>query len=414
MNQPQTIKNTEATPNITPSRWRAPQQSKDPSLNILLKLVGKPKDDGKAIETRIKKALMQGDPLADTVVLWMQSLPPGEGRKLFEQALESGIQSIKNPSEPLVNLFKQIDERPTWVDDKTLILACKTGLRTGLGGQIVLSCMALMGGYRSGAAVKPLVMTGALTSMANRRLAETSKFLVDLYNSPTLSRDSIGFKSAVRVRLMHALVRHRLAHNPKWKNEEWGTPINQADMLGTNLLFSVASILGLRSLGFIYNKKESHSSIVFWRYVGYLMGVEADLLPKTLKEGMRTAYYIGASQGKADNDSRDLAEALMEIPYKDKQGSKRWLGKLEMHFRSGLSRLFMGDASANDLRLPNTPLKFTLLFTTPFIITGEMVRILLPGGNIIAERIGRQFVHNHVENILGDKLPDYVPYHEKE
>ena len=86
---------------------------------------------------------------------------------------------------------------------------------------------------------------------------------------------------------------------------------------------------------------------------------------------------------------------------------------MEMQFRSGLSRLFMGDASANELGLPNTPLKYALLLTTPFVLTGEMVRILLPGGNIIAERIGRHLVHNHVENILGGKLPDYVPYHEK-
>ena len=424
MNQPQPIeiavttsesltKTMSTSPIITPSRWRIPKTSKDPSLNMLLKLVGKPKDGGQVIEAQIKKGLMQGDPLADDLVLWMQSLPPGEGRKLFDQALESGIHTIQNPPQPLVDLFKQLDERPTWLDDQTLALACKTGLRAGLGGQIVLSCMALMGGYRSGAAVKPLVMTGALTSMAKRRLAETSKFVVDLYNSPTLSRNSPGFKSAVRVRLMHALVRNRLANDPQWKNDTWGTPINQADMLGTNLLFSVASLLGLRSLGFIYNKKETQATITFWRYVGYLMGVDPALLPKTLKEGMRTAYFIGASQGNADNDSRELAEALMEVPYKDKQGSKRWLGKMEMQFRSGLSRLFMGDASANELGLPNNPLKYTLLLTTPFILTGEMVRILLPGGNIIAERIGRHLVHNHVENILGGKLPDYVPYHEK-
>ncbi len=414
MNQPQTIDPTKSTLSITPSRWRIPKTSKDPSLNLLLKLVGKPKDGGQAIETRLKKALMEGDPLADAVVLWMHTLPAGEGRKLFEQTLESGIQSIKNPPQPLVDLFRQLDERPTWVDDKALTLACKTGLRAGLGGQLVLSCMALMGGYRSGAAVKPLVMTGALTSMAKRRLAETSRFVVDLYNSPTLSRNSAGFKSAVRVRLMHALVRHRLANNTQWENDAWGTPINQADMLGTNLLFSVASLLGLRSLGFIYNKKESQATITFWRYVGYLMGVDSDLLPKTLKEGMRTAYFIGASQGNADNDSRELAEALMEIPYKNKQGTKRWLGKMEMQFRSGLSRLFMGDASANELGLPNTPLKFTTLLTMPIVLTGEMVRIILPGGNIIAERIGRYVVHRHVESILGGKLPDYVPYHEKQ
>lgn len=410
MNHVQTSNNT--VPD-TPSRWRSPKTSNDPSLKILLRLVGKPKDQGVEIEKRLKKALMQGDPLADAVVQWMISQPAGYGKKLFEQALESGIHTVDNPPEALERLFQQLDTRPIWLDNEVLALACQTGLRTGLGGQVVLSCMALMGGYRSGAAVKPLVMTGALTNMANRRLAETSKFVVDLYNSPTLSRYSAGFKSAVRVRLMHALVRHRLANNPKWQSDKWGTPINQADMLGTNLLFSVASLLGLRSLGFIYSKKETQSTIMFWRYVGYLMGVDPELLPKNMKQGMRTAYFIGASQGKADNDSRALAAALMEVPYKEKHGTAKLFGKIEMHFRSGLSRIFMGNQSANDLKLPDTPLKYTLLFTTPLVFSVELLRLITPKGNIIAEKIGRYFVHGHVENILGGKLPDYVPYHEK-
>jgi len=143
------------------------------------------------------------------------------------------------------------------------------------------------------------------------------------------------------------------------------------------------------------------------------MGVDPELLPKTLKEGMQTAYYIGASQGKADNDSRQLADALMEVPYKEKQGVARLLGKAEMHFRSGLSRLFMGNQSADDLQLPNTPLKYTLILTTPMVFSAELVRLITPGGNQVASKIGRYFVHGYVENILGGKLPDYVPYHEK-
>lgn len=394
----------------TPSRWRSPSTTQDPTMKMLLKLVGKSKTQSSDMESNIQAALTQGDPLADNVVTWMNSQPAGAGRKLFEQALESGIETIAEPPQPLIELFQQIDDRPQWLDDDMLSLACQTGLRAGLGGQVVLSCMALMGGYRSGAAVKPLVMTGALTSMAKRRLAETSKFVVDLYNSPTLSRYSPGFKSAIRVRLMHALVRHRLNNNPDWDTDAWGSPINQADMLGTNLLFSVASLLGLRSMGFIYNKKETHSTMMFWRYVGYLMGVDLELLPVTVKQGMQTAYVIGASQGKADNDSRDLAIALMEVPYQDKEGMSRWLGKVEMQLRSGLSRLFMGNHSANQLELPNNPLKFTVLFTTPLIFTTEVLRILTPGGTKLATYAGKRAVHRHVEHILGGKLPDYVPH----
>ena len=67
------------------------------------------------------------------------------------------------------------------------------------------------GGLSGGAAVKPLAMTGALDAMVVRRIAETSRFVMDVYASETLPRFSAGFKSACRVRLMHAMVRSSLA-----------------------------------------------------------------------------------------------------------------------------------------------------------------------------------------------------------
>ena len=64
-----------------------------------------------------------------------------------------------------------------------------------------------MGGYRSQAAVKPLAMTGALERMVVRRIAETSRFVLDVTGSETLPRASEGWKSTARVRLMHAIAK---------------------------------------------------------------------------------------------------------------------------------------------------------------------------------------------------------------
>ena len=36
----------------------------------------------------------------------------------------------------------------------------------------------------------------------------------------------------------------------RWDAERWGAPINQHDMAGTQLLFSLAVLEGLRTLGF--------------------------------------------------------------------------------------------------------------------------------------------------------------------
>ncbi len=116
--------------------------------------------------------------------------------------------------------------------------------------------------------------------MAPRRVAETSHFVEAVYASRTLERDSEGFKSAIRVRIMHAFVRHKLLRSG-WDTGRWGVPINQADMAGTVLSFSVTYLIGLRMLGFVIQRRDREALVHFWRYTGRLLGVSDALLAAT-------------------------------------------------------------------------------------------------------------------------------------
>src|SRR5262249_26510714 len=163
-------------------------------------------------------------------VAWMEEQPDGEGRKMFELALEKGIGAVPAP-EPLVRLFAQLDGVPSWVEPEKLRHACEAIQRVGRANDYALACGSLMSGYLSRAAVKPLMSTGALAHNAARRLAETGKFVVDIVESGDMGRRTDGFKTAVRVRLLHACVRAKLRRSPEWKTEAWGHPINQNDLL---------------------------------------------------------------------------------------------------------------------------------------------------------------------------------------
>jgi hypothetical protein len=147
-----------------------------------------------------------------------------------------------------------------------------------LGHGYVLFSVSLLAGYVSAGITKTLVATGELERMAPRRIAETSKFVDDVYNSKTLGRSSDGFKSTIRVRIMHAFVRRKLLR-AGWDVQRWGVPINQADMAGTVLSFSISYLLGLRMLGFVITRRERHALINLSRYFGRLHGVEDALLP---------------------------------------------------------------------------------------------------------------------------------------
>ncbi len=66
----------------------------------------------------------------------------------------------------------------------------------------------------------------------------------------------------------------------------WGRPMNQFDLAMTNLAFSSVVLLGIRALGIFPSKQETESFLHFWRYVGWLMGIDEKwLIEKNLMAG---------------------------------------------------------------------------------------------------------------------------------
>jgi hypothetical protein len=236
-----------------------------------------------------------------------------EGRALFERALEHGIDSIPEAPEPLRAFFSEIEEAPLWLERGSLLRACRVVRRFALWHDYVLFSVSLLAGYASAGITKTLAATGELEAMAPRRIAETSKFLEDLYESPGLERASKGFKSAIRVRMMHAFVRDKLLRDG-WETDRWGLPINQADMAGTVLSFSITYLIGLRLLGFVIPRGDREALIHLWRYTGRLLGVAESLLPVNEKQSLRLLWLVASTQEGPDDDGRALARALLRVP----------------------------------------------------------------------------------------------------
>ncbi len=219
-----------------------------------------------------------------------------------------------------------------------------------------------------------------------------------------------GFQSAIKVRMMHAHVRLMLDKSPKWRHAEWGLPINQADLIATNVLFSAVYLGGLRVLGLQISDEESRGVMHLWRYIGWLMGVDEELLPDNEEEGTRMAWLAGVTQPPADADSRMLGQALMQVPLARAEGpvakAAAWL---EMQLRSGFSRIVLGDPAGDDLGLPNTPFKYAIAFTTPLVFAAETLRCIVPGATDLAVYIGDSFQRSMVERPLGNKPATFSP-----
>jgi hypothetical protein len=365
---------------------------------------------------RLQDAQFQSDPLADGVARYLTAdrARAAERRALFERAVDHGIESLgADAPEPLCRLFAHIDEVPAWLDRARIARAKRVAHRVSFGGDYVLSCFGLLPGYLAIGTAKVLARTGALERLAARRLDETAHFVAGVYATGEIHRFSPAVKSAVRVRVMHALVRDQLLRSGTWDTDAYGVPINQFDMCGTNLLFSITFTLGLRGLGFVLSRQEREDVVHVWRYIGRLLGIAEDLIPTTEREGRRLLRLVGAAQQGPDDDARRLAAALLAAT------ERRWhalgragraLGKLDTAFRAGLTRLYVGDAGADRLGLRDDAWRFAIAGVFPAVRMLELARRSLPFETSLAARLGERAVVRYLERALGGTPPSFLPY----
>ena len=300
--------------------------------------------------------LWRTDPLAEAVMDEFARMPESEWRALLDLALAKGLEAVPHAPEPLRALFHQLESVPFWVDRDRCNLGGATFLRCRLGFA-VLAMLALPIIYSWPAGNKPLALSGQLVHRASQRLKDTTRYVFAVCQPDGLSRFSEGFAMTVRVRLIHAQVRRLLLDSGQWRSDAWGAPINQCHMAGTNLMFSVGVLDGLTRLGYRFEPVEREALVHLWRYAGYLLGVENELLIADEFEGHRLLDLMFAFEPQPDDDSRALVDALMQTSYTYVRNFKA--GQLcSVNLCYGISRALIGDEQAAALRYPKTPWKW--------------------------------------------------------
>ncbi|MFZ2870204.1 oxygenase MpaB family protein [Zavarzinia sp.] len=363
-----------------PIRWRDPDHDPAPWTLHLTRHFGAPSADPLR-RAAVREGLRKGDPEADALVDWM-AVEKGKGWRLFDQALTRGIDSVDDPAPALRDFFAQIDRRPDWVRDDLLRLGCQAALSVGPLLRYALGSGTLMVGYCSSAIARVLMMTGALNGRTYKRLEETGKFAVDIFASGTVGRFTPGFASPVRVRVMHAMVRRSLVKDPRWRPDDWGLPVNQADMAATALAFSLGMVGPLIDLGVSLTDAEKEGIVHLWRYIGYIMGVEEALLPDSYAQASGLFSLLVRSQPDADDDSRALSVALLGAGREALAGLPqpwgRWLADLDAASYAGFSRHIIGKTAADTLGLPDSGWRVLPRVLRPAIVAANGIRRLGP------------------------------------
>ena len=360
---------------------------------------------------RMATFLLRADPLADAVVQdAFNGMPPGRGWSQVQRALDGGIASVKDAHPAIVALFEQVERVPAWVDWAVIDRAGSLLLRTGYFGGLVLGLQSLPYGYASPGGNKPLAFSGALTKQAPRRLIETARFVHTVCLPGELRRGGEAFKITVKVRLMHAQVRRLLWDSGKWDRSALGEPINQHDMSATTLLFSLVVLDGIRKLGFRVKQSEAEDYIHLWRYIGWMLGGDLELLPTSEAEAIRLAELIMLTQGEPDEDSRALTLALMGSG-KAAARTDRERRQVEVmkYFSRAVAHRLLGRELADKLGVPRSPIEplFPLLRGT--IGTAERIRGLSSRFHDFAIVRGSYYWEQLIEHGLEGKPAEFRP-----
>lgn len=340
---------------------------------------------------RLGHFLLRSDDLADAAVAAIAELPRGAGWPLLDRCLREGIDAVPEAPEAFRALFAQLDAVPVWVDRESVDRGGELLVRTGILSALALAFGSLALSYCAPAGNKPLVFSGRLREQAAMRLDETARFVYAVCAPGGMARHGEGFAITVKVRLIHAQVRRMILASGRWRPELWGHPVNQHDMGAANLLFSGAVLDGLRKLGVAISEGEAARYMGLWRYVGWVIGVDPELLCATEGEARSLAELVRDTQGPPDADSRALIQALLNVGVQAAQSEAQRQRALKLiPFHEGLCRAFLGSELADQVGLPRQGWRFALHAARPLLASLETAR-KLPLGDRLAYAAGKRY-----------------------
>lgn len=347
--------------------------------------------------------LTVGDPLMDRLVGWMAATDMTHARALFERALTDGIANVPEAPEPLRDFFSQVEATPDWVDWDMLRRGQRALRRGGADGMYIARDVSLLGGYQFSGFNKTLIRTGALEKGSNRRFAETMRWAMDVISDGQMVPQGVGYRSTLRVRLIHALVRQHVAAMPDWREDEWGVPVNQTDMAATLVGALIAPTAGALGMGILHTPSDLDAIAHLTRYAGWLIGVDDDWLPTNFRDGIRVLFHTLAALSDPDESTRQLAVPMVDDPlawhYRRLPRLRRRLAWAQhLSVTSG----FLGPRAMRALGLPVYMPPWFPLVRLPVNVARSVAAVTRPGGLDRAADRGQREQEVLLRTIIGD------------
>ena len=321
--------------------------------------------------------LRLGDPAADDLVRCFEQMPPGEGSRLLTRALQDGIDAVDDPPPALAALFEQIDHVPFWVDWDLMLVASRKIVRSGLLTTLSFAAYALPHSYLA-TGNRPLAFTSALLDDSPRRYAQTLRFVIETFLPGGLRRNADGFRLAVWTRIVHARARRKILESGDWDLGASQIPLNQAHTAVGTVLFSYYVVEGMRGMGVRFSRREVEGVLLTWRYIGYLFGVNPELVYTSEQQAHRLLDVAFSLEFDPDETSRRLCRSLVAAGPAFMQIDNAWQARFFTSMAGPMSRYLLGDRLADRLGYPPAKRRMLCRCFVALVRLSERAPWLLP------------------------------------
>ena len=294
-----------------------------------------------------------GDAEADAVVHELLQLDPGQSGRFIQAAMDGDEEALADAPAVLLDFFESIESPPDWVDFPSFIPGIRMFHRNS---RLVLGAFVggvLVEGFSTNIS-KSFFTTGRLRDQGVRRLKQNNRHMIEIFMPGGLRREADGWKLSVRVRLIHAQVRHLLNESGEWDHEAWGVPISAAHVGFAITAFSARLLMHLKSLGAVFDEDERRSFMAIWRYSGYLMGIPETILYENEEDALRLFDIGKMCEPAGQLESIAMANSLINsaplVVGIEDPIERRTLAK----YVFTVSRALIGNPLANELNYPSS------------------------------------------------------------
>jgi hypothetical protein len=227
-----------------------------------------------------------GDPLADEAVAALVHRPD----ICKEINVWSDIPEVLPdyfPEEVRV-FFSWMKIPPDFIDKQKVLRAQQYFERNGSLYTALLGFFSLPYSYAFADGAQVLVRSKRIMEDVGKRLSETAFFVLDAFLPEAFIGNNGNLLTLAKVRLIHAFARYFIQTHARDWDEKWGTPINQEDLIQTNLAFSFLVMRSMRKIGVSVPILEVEASLHHWKIMGHYLGIDITYWPDSPRE----AYFI--------------------------------------------------------------------------------------------------------------------------